>query len=58
MKRLTASELSKHEDGYFRWIDEETHDIKVIVFENGKREDYCCDNKESFNVLREELDRR
>lgn len=58
MKRLTASELRNHQTGYFWWIDDETHYIKVIVFDNGVREDYNCATKEGFKEFIKKLDER
>lgn len=55
MKHLTAKELSNHENGYFHWIDDETHNIKVIVFESGKRTDYTFVTDDEFEKFLKEL---
>lgn len=49
MKHLTAKELSNPENGYFHWVDDETHNIEVIVFENGKRTDHTFVTEDEFN---------
>jgi hypothetical protein len=55
MKHLTAKELSNHENGYFYWIDDETHNIKVIMFDNGKRTDHTFETNEEFEKFLTEL---